>query len=259
MRATLFSIPGSHPALAARLMLEHKAIPYRRIDLVPALSRGIVRAAGFDGDRVPAIRMDGRKIQGTREISRALDQLVPEPPLFPADPEKRARVEEAERWGDEVLQPVPRRVIWNVLSRDPRGRRSYLEGARLGVPIGLAVKTAAPLVAAAKRLNRADDEAVRRDLEALPGLVEHVNELLREGVIGTAELNAADFQIAPSVRLLMTMDDTRPYIEGRSAADYAMWLVPDFPGYAPAALPDSWKPSSGSSSSAASGPATSTR
>ncbi len=31
-----------------------------------------------------------------------------------------------------------------MLSRDPRGRRSYLEGARLGIPVGLAAKTAAP-------------------------------------------------------------------------------------------------------------------
>ena len=35
----LYSIPGSHPAAAARAMLEHKGIPYRRVDLPPVVSR----------------------------------------------------------------------------------------------------------------------------------------------------------------------------------------------------------------------------
>jgi hypothetical protein len=38
-----------------------------------------------------------------------------ERPLFPLDPEQRARVEEAERWGDQVLQPVPRRLFRHLL------------------------------------------------------------------------------------------------------------------------------------------------
>ena len=53
--------------------------------------------------------------------------------------------------------------------------------------------------------------------------------------------NAADFQIATSIRLLMTLDDTRPALDGRPIADYALRLVPDYPGYAPAALPPEWK------------------
>ncbi len=242
MKATLFSIPGSHPALGARMMLEHKGIDYRRIDLAPVLSRGILRVAGFEGVKVPAIRIDGRKIQGSRQIARALDQLVPEPALFPDDPEQRAKVEEAERWADEVLQDIPRRVIWNILKRDPRGRRSYLEGAKLGLPVSVAAKTAAPLVGMSRRLNGADDETVRADLQSIPEAIDRVDGLLRDKVIGTARKNAADFQIGPSLRLMMTMDDIRPLMEGHSAADYAMWLVPDFPGYAPAALPDEWKP-----------------
>ena len=31
MRATLLGVPGSHPSLAAELMLRHKGIAYRRI------------------------------------------------------------------------------------------------------------------------------------------------------------------------------------------------------------------------------------
>ena len=83
--ARLFVIPGSHPSLAARLMLEAKGIPYKRVDLVPVVSKGVVRAAGFPGKTVPALKVEGRKVQGSREIARALDEITPDPPLFPSD------------------------------------------------------------------------------------------------------------------------------------------------------------------------------
>ncbi len=241
MKATLFAMPGSHPSIGARLMLELKGIDYRRVDLVPVLSKGILRAAGFGAVTVPALILDGTRIQGSGAIARALDDAVPEPALLPADPPERTAVEAAERWGDEILQPIPRRIIWNVLSRDPRGRRSYLEGARLGIPVGLAAMTAAPLVYLSKRFNGGDDANVRRDIEGLPATLDEADRLLAEGVIGGETPNVADFQIAPSIRLLMTLDDVRPALEGRPIADYALRLVPDYPGYAPAALPAEWK------------------
>jgi glutathione S-transferase len=242
MRATLFVLPGSHPSMAARLMLEAKGIEYRRIDLVYVLAKGILRVAGFPGVTVPALRIDGRRVQGSRAIARALEEIRPDPPLLPTEPDRRAAVEEAERWGDEELQSIARRITWNILWRDPRSRRSYLEGFRLGLPIGLAAKTGGPFVYLSKRINKADDEAVRRDLAELPGAVEKVDRLLAEGVIGGEQLNAADFQIATSLRLLMTFDDVRPALEGHPAAELAMRVCPEYAGYAPAALPAEWKP-----------------
>ena len=240
MRATLFVIPGSHPSMAGRLMLEHKGIDYRRIDLVPSVHRAVVRAAGFPGMTVPALRLDGQRLQGTRTISRALDALRPDPPLFPREPERRQAVERAEAWGDEVLQPVPRRLIWAVLKRHRPSIASFLEGSRLGIPTPLAVRSAAPVVALSARLNRVSDEQIRADLEALPGMLGRVDEWIELGVLGGPERNAADFQIATSVRLLMCLDDVRPVIEGRSAGRLATEVVPRFPGHAPRVLPPSW-------------------
>ena len=233
MRATLFGLASSHPTLAAELMLRHKGIRYRRIDLMPGLHRGVLRAMGFPGITVPAMRVDGTRLQGTRTISRALDALVPAPPLFPRDPERRGEVEEAEAWGDEVLQPVPRRIVWNALKHDRSELRSYLEGAKTGLPVGVAARIAPPVAALARRLNKATDEHVRRDLEALPGLIGRVDELIERGVIGGAERNAADFQIATSVSLLLTMDDVRPLIAGRPAERLAREIVPHQPGHTP--------------------------
>ncbi len=39
MEARLYVIPGSHPAMTARLMLERKGIAYKRTDLMPVVSK----------------------------------------------------------------------------------------------------------------------------------------------------------------------------------------------------------------------------
>src|SRR4051794_21839177 len=132
VEARLFVIPASHPSIAAGLMLEHKSIAYKRTDLLPVISKVVLRVAGFPGVTVPALKIDGKRVQGSREIARELDRLRPEPALFPADAEKRAAVEEAERWGDEVLQPPMRQILWWTIKRDKEPLRSYSEGAKLG-------------------------------------------------------------------------------------------------------------------------------
>lgn len=243
MRATLFGVPASHPTLAAELMLERKGIEVRRVDLVAGVHRAAVRAAGFPRMTVPAVKLDGQRFQGTLAIARALDVLVPERPLLPEDPQRRAAVERAESWGDEALQPVPRRMVWACLKRDRSGLNTYLEDARLGIPAELAAKTAAPVVALAARLNHATDEAVRRDLAALPGLLERIDALLSDGVIGGEEPNVADYQIATSVRLLQTLDDVRPLVDSHPAGEHARTIVPRYPGHTGPVLPREWLPS----------------
>src|SRR5436190_3450942 len=110
MEARLYVIPGSHPSMAARLMLEAKGIAYNRTDLVPVVSKGVLRGLGFPHNTVPAMKIDGRRVQGTGEIARELDRLRPEPALLPTDPEQRAAVEAAERFGDTELQPAIRAI-----------------------------------------------------------------------------------------------------------------------------------------------------
>jgi glutathione S-transferase len=242
MRATLIAVPSSHPSLAAELMLRAKGIHYRRIDLVAAVHRPALRALGFPGVTVPALRLDGARVQGTRRIALALDSLVPEPPLHPDEPELRAEVDAAESWGDEVLQAAARRIIWAALKRNRSTLASYLEDAKLGIPASVAARTATPVVYLAARLNHATDEAVRRDLEALPGMIDHVDELIRDGVIGALPLNVADYQIGTTTSLLLTMADTRPYLEERLAEQHARQVVGHQPGHLPPALPPAWLP-----------------
>lgn len=240
MSARLYVIPGSHPSLTARLMLERKGLDYERVDLIPMVAKPILRALGFPHATVPALKLNGRRVQGSRAIARALDDLRPDPPLFPGAVGERRAVREAERWGDETLQPMPRRAVWWAIRRDPSSLRSFAEGARLGVPVGLALKTAPPIVWAAGRYNRASDEAVGADLAALPGMLDRVDVWIGDGVLGGGEPNAADFQIATSIRLLLCMDDLRPAIEERPAGELARRVAPDFPGHIRPVFPEQW-------------------
>jgi glutathione S-transferase len=236
MKATLFAVPASHPSLAAELMLRRKGIDYRRVDLVAVLHRGVLRVLGFPGITVPALRLEGKRVQGTRAIAVALDALRPEPSLRSDD----AAVMEAEAWGDEVYQPVPRRLVWAALRRDRSGMPTYLKGAKLGVPVPIATRVAPPVIRAAARANEATDENVRRDLANLPSLLDHVDGLLREGTIGGAELNVADYQIGTSTSLLATLEDATPLLEGRPALEHARRVAPGYPGRTAKVYPAAW-------------------
>ncbi len=240
MNARLYVIPASHPSIAVQLMLDHKGIPYKRTDLMPVVSKGVLRAVGFPGNTVPALKIDGDKIQGSRQIARELERLRPEPPLFPADPEQRTAVEEAERFGDEQLQHPIRQLLWWGFKQDKEPLRGYSEGAKIGLPIGLAVKTGGPLVALSARFNEATDENARKALEALPGLLDRVDAYIESGILDGEVLNVADFQIAPSLGLMMTLDDLKPMIESRPAGALAKRVVPNYPGRMPSVLPAEW-------------------
>src|ERR671919_2554209 len=150
---TLYVIPGSHACRSAMLMLEHKQVPYRRVDIVTLLHPLVVRLHGFDaggqtrsaggrrplplriGDRlgtVPALAANGHRISTNHGIARFLDERHPEPPLFPADPEQRAAVEEAERWANETLQMAARRIPLAAAVRDPATFSRSSGNGRLG-------------------------------------------------------------------------------------------------------------------------------
>jgi glutathione S-transferase len=241
MNVRLYGLPGSHPTMAVQAMLEHKGIDFRRIDLVPFLSRVIVRRGmRLPRNTVPVLTIDGRRIQGSREISPELDRLQSEPALFPSDPEKRLAVEEAERWGEEELQhPVRQIALWAMrANREPI--RTYMGRSTMGIPVAIGSRLAPRFIRAGVRVNEATDEAVRANLAALDSMLRQVEEWIEAGVLDGEQLNAGDFQIGASVRLLLTFQDLRPLIEERPAGRLARRAVPDFRGDAPPVFGDAW-------------------
>ncbi|HEY7630126.1 MAG TPA: glutathione S-transferase [Thermoleophilaceae bacterium] len=221
MGATLYVIPGSHPCECVEAALKLKGVDYKRVDLVPAIHAAVVRVSGFPGRTVPAIKVNGEKVQGSRKILRKLDELAPEPRLVPEDPALRAKVEEAEAWGDDVFQPLARRVAWGGFIRDRPSMLTYSAEGNLHMPAPFLKLGSAPVSKIAQRINGASDEQVEADLAALPGYLDKIDAWIAEGVLGGETPNVADLQIGSSIRILTTFGDIKPLIAGRPAEKLA--------------------------------------
>jgi glutathione S-transferase len=237
----LFVVPGSPPCAAVERALELKDLAFERVALAPPL-RVALRALRSGAPRVPAMRLDdGERVIGARVILRRLDELVPQPALFPPGGEARALVQRAEEWGDEVLQPLARRLLWASIRREPAALSSFAAGAGLRLP-ALAIRAVAPAVARVESaINDVDDGTVRADLRALPGHLDRVDDWIGRGVLAGDGPNAADLQIAASTRLLAAIGDVAPFLAGRPAEAHARELFPPQRGCTSAGLlPADW-------------------
>lgn len=238
-QVTLYAVVLSHPSISTKLALALKGIDYELRNLTPGLHAASLRARGFPAGTVPALVLDGEKVQGSREITRALDEYQPEPRLFPADPSLRVAVEDAERWGEESLQPVPRRLYRYLVSTDSELRAGVARSVGLPAP-KLAARLTGPLSKGMAEKEDANADQVRLDMAALPGMVRRIEQLMADGVIAGDQPNAADFQIAPTIRVLLELEDTAPAVAGTPLEQWARDLVPDYPGHLPAKLPPEW-------------------
>ena len=232
MSARLYVTPLSNPSHAAMRMLDYKQLPHKVVKLTSGLHPYLVRAIGFKGRTVPALKLeDGRRFQSTLEISRVLDELIPERPLFPADPAERRAVEEAERWGHDELQPVPRRIFRRGAMLDGNLRRWIARDVvELPAPaIGAALSKP---IASLRSREAGGDDMIRDDVAHLPALLDHADALVANAVIGTDQPNAADFQILSSVRVMLDFK-ALPGFEERPCARAARRLFPDYEGEMP--------------------------
>ena len=248
-RPTLYVILGSHACRSGMLMLEHKGIDYRAVNLATGLHPIGVRLRGFPGYREPVRRLDGRsprslrladrmgtvpalrmgreRVQTNREIARFLDRVQPDPPLYPADPEQRREVEEAERWGDDVLQMVARRLAIAAVWHGPDALRARGREGRLGT---LLWKNDAVRFRGVRLLGRfvfgatLDNEPEL--LASLPAMLDRIDAWVSAGVLGGEALNAADLMIAPSLALLCYRVDLHADIEARPAGELMERVLP---------------------------------
>jgi glutathione S-transferase len=220
----LYVIPGSHPCRAAMLMLDHKGVPHRVIELPVGAHMLAVRLLRFPGRTVPALVWDGRRVQTSRRIARFLDELDPDRPLVPRD--RREEIEDAERLADEVLQPLARRLVLAAGRRGLASVANHGDDGRLGPILAYSRDRRARIVRFASRHFGVTDETEALDLAALPAVLDRVDALIAAKVINGEQLNAADFQIAPSLCLLAYRLDLQEAVEARPAWCLADRVIP---------------------------------
>lgn len=239
----LYTLPGSHPCAAVEVALKSKGIDYRRVDLLP-MSQMLVGPLRYGGYTVPGMRVGSEKLLGSRAIMRRLDELVSEPSLLPSEEDARQRVLEAERWGDEDFQDIPRKIIDVAFLRDPGAMLSYVGDAKLPLPRSM-MRPALPLTARLMAVrNKAREETVRAALASLPGKLEKIDGWISDGVLGGEQPNAADLQIGSTVRLLLSIGDVAPLLRGRPAAALERYFPPMVGEVPVGTLPAQWLPAS---------------
>jgi glutathione S-transferase len=246
---TLYVIPGSHACRSAMLMLDHKQAPYGRVDIPTMMHPLTVRLRGFNGGgqtraagsrrplmlrigdqlgTVPALASNGDRISTNHDIARFLDDRHPEPPLFPADPQQRAAVEEAEYWANDQLQMFARRILFPLETRDPATATEVSADGRLGHLLYRSARARRMILPAAGRVIFNVGPDTERELMAeLPVMLDRVDGWIADGVLAGDELNAADFMVAPSLALILYHPDVAPVFEGRPALDLVDRLLPE--------------------------------
>jgi glutathione S-transferase len=233
---TLHAVPPSHPCMAVAAALELKGLAYERIDFphTERLER-MQEIYGEGNSTVPGALIDDEPVHGSSAILARLEELAPEPTLFPSE-----EVREAERWGDEELQDLGRCLPWGAMHFRPESMGTFAGGDPLDGPgTDFAIK----FVRATWRYHGITAARLHDDLAGLPAKVGHVEELADAGVIGGERPNAADLQIGATIRVLLPIADLRPLLGETAAERIAMRWFPDYPGEVPAgAYPAGWAP-----------------
>ncbi|HYP47622.1 MAG TPA: glutathione S-transferase N-terminal domain-containing protein [Thermoleophilaceae bacterium] len=235
----LHVLPPSHPSKTAEAALRFKGLEFEKVTLTAgAHNEDMERIYGEGKRTVPGLLVDGEAVHGSRAILARLEELVPEPALFPEHIAEQVR--EAERWGDEELQDLGRRLPWGALHFRPEAFGSF-GGAGPLDPAG--TDFAIRYARASWKYHRISAERLADDLAGLPEKLDHVDSLCADGVLGGSEPTAADLQIGATLRVLLTVGDLRPLIESREAERVARTWFPDYPGDIPAgAYPAGWVP-----------------
>lgn len=235
---TLHVLPPSHPCRTAIKALELKGLEFEKVDLAPGAHIDEMTRI-YGGRTVPGMLVDGEPVHGSRAILARLEELVPDPPLYPEG--KADAIREAERWGDDELQDLGRRMPWGAMHFRPESM-GLLGGAGPLDPAG--TDFAIRAIRAAWKYHGITAQRLADDLAGLPAKLAQVDALAQAGTIGGEAPNAADLQIGATVRVLLTVGDLRPLIEGRPAERVARAWFPDYPGDVPAgAYPAGWVPS----------------
>jgi glutathione S-transferase len=236
---TLHVLPPSHPCMTATAALERKGLEYERVELSPGQHvEAMQKVYGEGNSTVPGMLVDGEPVHGSRAILARLEELQPDPPLFP---EANAdAVREAEEWGDVHLQDLGRRLTWGAMHFRPEAMGTFGGGEPLD-PAGtdFAMKYLRP----AWKYHNITAVRLAEDLAGLPEKLDHVDALAADGVVGGSEPNAADLQIGATIRVLLTIGDLLPLLEGRPGEEIARRWFPDYAGHVPAgAFPAGWVP-----------------
>ncbi len=235
-KLTLHALAPSHPCMTVAAALELKGLPFDRVDLTPGKHPEEMQELYGEGhSTVPGLMIDDEPVHGSRAILARLEEIEPEPVLYPSE-----EVREAERWGDEELQDLGRRLPWGALHFRPELLPTIFGGQALDGP---GTDWAIRAIKIGWKYHSITAARLHEDLAGLPGKLAHIERLAGEGVIGGEQANAADLQIGATLTVLLPLEDLRPLLEGSAAERVARLWFGALPGTIRAGtFPEGWVP-----------------
>lgn len=114
----LIQFPFSTYNEKVRWALDYKGLGRKDTPLLPGPHVGYVRKRTGQ-TATPVLRSEDRYISGSAAILAYLEELRPDPPLFPADPAARESALDIQRRFDEDWGPRSRRAILSVIAAHP--------------------------------------------------------------------------------------------------------------------------------------------
>ncbi len=236
-KITLHALPPSHPCVTVSAALKYKGLEFERINLdYHDFGDRMEEIYGKENRTVPGLTIGDETIHGSAAILERLDQLFPEPTLYP-EPIADA-VREAETWGEGDFQDFGRRLAWGVLRFRPEFLGVLSGGGQLD-PAG--TDFAMKFVEATWKYHGITCARIAEDLEQLPGAVEQIETFASEGLIDGETPTAADFQIGATARVLLAIGDLAPILDGTAIASSVRKFLPGYSTLVPAgAFPAGW-------------------
>ena len=122
-------IPFSTNVERVALAAGHKGLEVEWVDHDPADRSRVRELSGQD--LVPVLELDGEVVVDSMRIVERLEELAPDPPLYPRDPPARARVEVFVEWFNEVWKGPPNAIEAELREDRPDGARISALGARM--------------------------------------------------------------------------------------------------------------------------------
>lgn len=113
----LHQFQASHFNEKARWGLDYKGIAHRRETYLPGPHAPLIQRLSGQ-TQTPVLTIDGRVVAGSANILATLEQLRPEPALYPADAERRRAALAFQERFDREVGPAVRTVVFDVLLRE---------------------------------------------------------------------------------------------------------------------------------------------
>jgi glutathione S-transferase len=129
----IWRIPFSTNVERVALALGHKGLTPEWVDVDPSDRSEVERLSGQA--LVPVLELDGRVSSDSTAIIEELERLHPDPPLYPADPARRAEVEIFVDWFNRVWKGPPNQLEAELTRAEP----DPAVAARLGAEVTAAL------------------------------------------------------------------------------------------------------------------------